>query len=183
MNTPIRGPSVKDSDTPRSNESASFQDVTQKIDHKQSEGSTKEESQKSNLKEVTVVKWVDYSKKYGIAYQLSNGSIGVLYNDETKIVYNPYYDKTHYFNGLDMLMFSFDEFSTKPLSEYSNDLRKKVKILSYLKKLLKTDEAQVSLTHKREANMDDTVVYLKKWSRVDNKTVFKLNSKLMQIIK
>lgn len=32
---------------------------------------------------VWVSKWVDYSNKYGFGYQLSNHSIGVLFNDGT----------------------------------------------------------------------------------------------------
>jgi polo-like kinase 1 len=36
--------------------------------------------------EVWVKKWVDYSSKYGLGYILSNGSIGVFFNDSTKII-------------------------------------------------------------------------------------------------
>lgn len=39
--------------------------------------------------EVFVVKWVDYSSKYGLGYLLSNGSSGVFFNDCTKIVLSP----------------------------------------------------------------------------------------------
>jgi len=35
---------------------------------------------------VYVKKWVDYSNKFGIAYYLSNGSYGVHFNDESKMV-------------------------------------------------------------------------------------------------
>jgi hypothetical protein len=88
--------------------------------------------------------------------------VGVLFNDETKIIFNPFFDKMHYFNGLDMLMYSHDEFSTKSLNSFSTDLRKKVKILSYLKKMLKTSEAKVSLTNQKETQVScESVVYLK----------------------
>ena len=33
-----------------------------------------------------VSKWVDYSDKYGIGYQLSDNSIGVLFNDSTRLL-------------------------------------------------------------------------------------------------
>jgi hypothetical protein len=33
-----------------------------------------------------VVKWIDYSLKYGLGYKLSNGCYGVLFNDNTKMV-------------------------------------------------------------------------------------------------
>jgi polo-like kinase 1 len=36
--------------------------------------------------EVYVKKWVDYSSKYGLGYLMSNGMVGVFFNDSTKIV-------------------------------------------------------------------------------------------------
>jgi hypothetical protein len=38
---------------------------------------------------VYISKWVDYSNKYGLGYQLTNGSVGVLFNDGTKMVLAP----------------------------------------------------------------------------------------------
>eukprot|EP00854_Cymbomonas_tetramitiformis_P007815 gene7815-9283_t len=35
---------------------------------------------------VWVCKWVDYSSKYGVGYQLSDGACGVVFNDGSKIV-------------------------------------------------------------------------------------------------
>ena len=33
-----------------------------------------------------VAKWVDYSDKYGLGYQLSDGSVGVLFNDQSRLL-------------------------------------------------------------------------------------------------
>lgn len=33
-------------------------------------------------------KWIDYTSKYGLGYVLSNGSVGVFFNDATKIILN-----------------------------------------------------------------------------------------------
>ena len=38
---------------------------------------------------IYVVKFVDYSNKYGTGYLLSNGFCGVYFNDNTKIILNP----------------------------------------------------------------------------------------------
>ena len=38
---------------------------------------------------IYVVKFVDYSNKYGTGYLLSNGFCGVYFNDSTKIILNP----------------------------------------------------------------------------------------------
>lgn len=39
--------------------------------------------------EIFVKKWVDYSSKYGLGYILSNGAVGVFFNDSTKIIVDP----------------------------------------------------------------------------------------------
>ena len=36
-----------------------------------------------------MVKFVDFSSKYGLGYMLSNGSYGVLFNDSTKVILHP----------------------------------------------------------------------------------------------
>lgn len=33
-----------------------------------------------------IIKFVDFSTKYGLGYKMSNGAYGVLFNDSTKIV-------------------------------------------------------------------------------------------------
>ena len=33
-----------------------------------------------------ISKWVDYTDKYGIGYQLSDNSVGVLFNDSTRLL-------------------------------------------------------------------------------------------------
>ncbi|XP_060087712.1 serine/threonine-protein kinase PLK3 [Heteronotia binoei] len=45
---------------------------------------------------VWVSKWVDYSNKYGFGYQLSNRSIGVLFNDGTHMILSANWKKVHY---------------------------------------------------------------------------------------
>jgi hypothetical protein len=36
-----------------------------------------------------VSKWIDYSNKYGFGFQLSDKSVGVLFNDSTRISFTP----------------------------------------------------------------------------------------------
>ncbi len=43
----------------------------------------------SAMPEVWVCRWVDYSKKYGLGYKLSNGCSGVFFNDATKMLLAP----------------------------------------------------------------------------------------------
>ena len=37
---------------------------------------------------VFITKWIDYSNKYGFGFQLSDRSVGVLFNDNTRISYS-----------------------------------------------------------------------------------------------
>jgi len=48
--------------------------------------STNKEAFSGGKGEIYVKKWVDYSSKYGLGYLLSNGKIGVFFNDSTKII-------------------------------------------------------------------------------------------------
>jgi len=41
------------------------------------------------VKDIRVIKWYDYSTKYGLGYALSNGAIGVFFNDGTKLIAPP----------------------------------------------------------------------------------------------
>jgi cell cycle serine/threonine-protein kinase CDC5/MSD2 len=38
---------------------------------------------------VFIVSWVDYCNKYGMGYALTDGSVGVHFNDTTSIVLSP----------------------------------------------------------------------------------------------
>ena len=35
-----------------------------------------------------ITKWIDYSNKYGFGFQLSDRSVGVLFNDHSRISYS-----------------------------------------------------------------------------------------------
>lgn len=44
---------------------------------------------------VFIVSWVDYCNKYGMGYALTDGSVGVHFNDSTSLVLSP--DKQYVF--------------------------------------------------------------------------------------
>ena len=43
-------------------------------------------SDESHVSSIWVARWVDYSSKYGLGYQLTDGTIGVFFNDLTSLV-------------------------------------------------------------------------------------------------
>ena len=125
---------------------------------------------------------IDYSHKYGIGYYLSNNSMGMLFNDDTKMIHNLTTDKLHYFNSLDLLMYDFENYSSRQHNDFSKDLKKKLKIMNYMKKVMRTKNTNNSIADWKSAHFDKTVIFLKKWSNLDKELVFKLNSKLMHIV-
>ncbi|XP_067423982.1 serine/threonine-protein kinase PLK3 [Emydura macquarii macquarii] len=73
---------------------------------------------------VWVSKWVDYSNKYGFGYQLSNHSIGVLFNNGTHMALSASQKTVHY-NLTNSKHFTF------PMSAVPEQLRGQTSILRY----------------------------------------------------
>ena len=79
---------------------------------------------------VWVSKWVDYSDKYGFGYSLNDESIGVVFNDLTKLLlladglnihYIDYGGAEHYYT----------------VKEFPASVEKKVKLLNYFRNYMK----------------------------------------------
>lgn len=49
-------------------------------------GSVSVQESKQSHPNVFISKWIDYSNKYGLGYQLRDGSVGVYFNDATSII-------------------------------------------------------------------------------------------------
>lgn len=77
-------------------------------------------------------KWIDYTSKYGLGYVLSNGAVGVFFNDATKIIL-----------GGDEKAFKYYERKQKEdiclshtLEDYPKEIEKKVTLLKHFKSYL-----------------------------------------------
>ena len=95
---------------------------------------TEEEIKKEKMKgvDIYVVKWVDYSSKYGIGYLLNNNLIGVYFNDCTKLVYNPKTTKISFIER--KVTKEKDMMYTFGLNETPKELQKKILIFQQFKK-------------------------------------------------
>lgn len=83
-----------------------------------------------------ISKWVDYSDKYGFGYQLSDDSIGVSFNDQTKLILLADLHSMHYIerSGKEYY-YALDGFPT--------ELQKKVKLLNYFQQYMKENLLKV----------------------------------------
>ena len=91
-------------------------------------------------KEVWVTKWVDYSNKYGLGYILNNGFIGVYFNDNTKMLFNPQQKRITYverkISDKQELLYTFS------INEYPDDIKNKVNLFNEFKNFL-VDEIKI----------------------------------------
>lgn len=122
-----------------------------------------------------VSKWVDYSDKYGIGYTLSDNSVGVLYNDSTRIVLHQNGEQLTYLNK------EYQEQVCKK-TEYPPELKKKVSLIEYFRKymtehLLKAGAAAAP----REGDELARLPHLRTWFRTRSAICLWLSNGTMQI--
>jgi len=77
-------------------------------------------------------KWIDYTSKYGLGYILSNGAVGVFFNDATKIIMDSEGKKFNYYERKQ----KDDICLTHSMDEYPKSLEKKVTLLAHFKSYL-----------------------------------------------
>ena len=107
-------------------------------------------------KEVYVIKWVDYSNKYGLGYVLNNGLIGVYFNDNTKMLYNPNNKRItvveRKFSDKQELLYTFST------NEFPDDIKNKVFLFTEFKLYLEDDtkikKSNTIVVDSKEKNLD-----------------------------
>jgi serine/threonine protein kinase len=151
-----------------------------------------------------VSKWVDYSNKYGLGYQLCDGSIGVYFNDASKIILNA--AETHFeylenkrsgtarLEGCTMhgegaydkhcqACTAGAERSFHPLDNFPAALQKKVTLLKHFRNYLKEHAHKSSLQLPGAVTLPQVsdMTYLKKWLRTRHAIIFRLSNKTVQV--
>jgi len=151
----------------------------------------------SSLPEAWVVKWIDYSSKYGIGYLLSNGRIGVYFNDATKMVFSTssnsrtveylYRQKGDKMDTVKL--FSLDD------DMLAGDAKKKTTLIKNFKGYLQTNNEKEGCTRGISAfsNFNDESstgsnngstlpLHVKRWMRTKHALVFQLSNKVWQVV-
>ncbi|XP_047124444.1 serine/threonine-protein kinase PLK1 [Hydra vulgaris] len=121
-----------------------------------------------------VSKWVDYSDKYGLGYQLSDGSVGVLFNDATRLLMHEDEKSLQYIDKLNKETF-FTIDNAPP------NMQKKKTLLEYFhdymnEHLLKTGSG-VATKGMESARLP----YLRSWFRTRSGIILHLNIGILQI--
>ena len=71
-------------------------------------------------------KWIDYTSKYGLGYILSNGAVGVFFNDASKIIMDPKGEKFEYHER----KAKEDVSESHTMTDYPKEMEKKVTLLA-----------------------------------------------------
>jgi polo-like kinase 1 len=135
------------------------------------------------LPNVWVSRWVDYSKKYGLGYKLSNGQYGVFFNDATKILLKPDGDKLEYIQRQrDESGAKYDTRSDTKMSEHNKDLAKKVTLMQHFRNYLDDPNRHPSSADTADGkSAGDEGVYVRKWMRTRHSVIFRLSNNCLQV--
>ncbi|KXS15147.1 Pkinase-domain-containing protein [Gonapodya prolifera JEL478] len=130
---------------------------------------------------VFVSKWIDVSHKYGLGYQLTNGCVGVYFNDDSSLLVSP--NNTH----LEYLYYS--KTSGRPemnrwrgrMDDSPDALQKKVTLLQqfreYMKEHLSKHTPSYCYTEKQSFNME----FLTNHVRSKHAVLFRLSNRIVQV--
>jgi len=124
---------------------------------------------------IWVSKWVDYSDKYGFGYALCDESIGVVFNDLTKLLLLSDGSNIHYidFEG-------HEHYYT--MREYPAMLEKKVKLLNYFMNYMKEHLLKAGANMQlREGDELARIPFLRTWFRTSRAVVMFLTNGTLQI--
>jgi polo-like kinase 1 len=120
-------------------------------------------------------KWIDYTSKYGLGYVLSDGSIGVFFNDATKIVWDKFRKEFEYYEKQKSQP---DTPAKHSLTDYPPSLEKKVTLLHHFKSYLDQNFKNEDIEHERPIG---NLVYIKKWIKTRHAKMFRMSNKVVQV--
>ncbi|XP_054851594.1 serine/threonine-protein kinase PLK1 [Eublepharis macularius] len=122
-----------------------------------------------------VSKWVDYSDKYGLGYQLCDNSVGVLFNDTTRLIMYNDGDSLQYIeqNGSE---------SYFNMQSYPDTFNKKITLLKYFRNYMSEHllKAGANITP-REGDELARLPYLRTWFRTRSAIILHLSNGTVQL--
>ena len=128
-----------------------------------------------------VDKWVDYSSKYGLGYLLSDGRVGVYFNDASKaILHSSNSSAFTYVERRTKEEGGGEEVEVMDLSDHPPALHKKVTLLKHFSKYLTQRATPPSSTP--SSSSPSSLPYVRKWLRTKHAIFFRLSCGSVQVI-
>lgn len=122
-----------------------------------------------------ISKWVDYSDKYGLGYQLCDNSVGVLFNDSTRLILYDDGDTLQYIDRN-----SAESYLN--VRSYPSALAKKITLLKYFRNYMSEHllKAGANMTP-RDGDQLIRLPFLRHWFRTKSAIVLHLSNGTLQI--
>uniref|UniRef100_A0A8C6P1C3 Serine/threonine-protein kinase PLK n=1 Tax=Nothobranchius furzeri TaxID=105023 RepID=A0A8C6P1C3_NOTFU len=120
-----------------------------------------------------VTKWVDYSNKYGFGYQLSNKSIGVLFNEGTHLSLCDQRKKVHY-------CLTNNKHFTFPTHSLPEQLRSQKQIVELMANYMEQNLMEGGDLHCEE-QVSGSPPLLLQWVKTDHALVMLFNNGTLQV--
>lgn len=129
-------------------------------------------------KDVYLVKWMDFSSKYGIGYLLSNGSSGFYFNDGTSLILSSNKKRGHFFqpgeeNKKILVRESFIADNPK------DAVRHKLDIMFKFDGFLQVPSSFSNHTTPHDNNSE--LIFVVKFFRTSQATFFRLSHRVLQV--
>lgn len=123
---------------------------------------------------VWISKWVDYTDKYGVGYQLCDNSIGVFFNDVTHLILLADGQTLQYIDRSNA-----DQYYS--LDQHPGDLNKKITLLKYFNTYMNENLLTAGENAKpREGDEMTQVPHLRAWLRTKSAIIFHLTNGTFQ---
>jgi len=130
---------------------------------------------------VFISKWIDYSNKYGLGYQLTNSCVGVYFNDSTSIILSAdeeHFEYLYYTKENDQPVMQKAQYT---LEDYPNDLHKKVTLLKHFKVYMNENLYKASTYSFIDKERKEDLDFLTKYLRTKRAVIFRLSNKVVQV--
>jgi len=130
---------------------------------------------------VFISKWIDYSNKYGLGYQLTNSCVGVYFNDSTSIILSAdeeHFEYLYYTKENDQPVMQKAQYT---LENYPSDLHKKVTLLKHFKVYMNENLYKASTYSFVDKERKEDLDFLTKYLRTKRAVIFRLSNKVVQV--
>ncbi|KAJ3058643.1 Cell cycle serine/threonine-protein kinase cdc5/MSD2, partial [Podochytrium sp. JEL0797] len=135
-----------------------------------------------------IIKWIDYSNKYGLGYQLQDGSIGVYFNDSTSILLaadEEHIEYLYYETGRDGGAGTKMHRRPYTMSAHPEELKKKVTLLKHFggymqENLFKGVAGEETGRSETAPYKTSDLTFLTKYLRTKHGVIFRLSNQVVQ---
>ena len=143
-----------------------------------------------------VIRYVDYTSKYGLGFLLNDGGSGVYFNDSTKTAlesegeFFQYIERKRDDKNMSASRRPETTIDTYTLVSYPEALKKKVTLLTHFRNYLIDQQKKAAEEHQDQGPLffgsaktaDGDLIHVKKWVQTKHAILFRLSDQTIQVV-